>query len=480
MSIETNSHPESPNPNETRLNDLFAAARHQTDELLSDEAVLSAMASRPWNIFSQTWIFFSKKLMTIITASAAAITALFLFSKDPAVNLTAVIPQQSSGTVPIFQSPQPTPPVAVDSVQPKRRYDTPSVTTVITKKRDEPQKILEVRPIEIEAACMLDLTREELANLGLFVGDDGTVGWLRKERNKQPELQAFPKTWGYITSRLIPPNATVAEITPCMVTDIYGQKRYTRFESPTPKVTQSVTLIPNRRIPGTASVFSVKKRMTTAVDINVLSPADSDLSKPADSFSLNVTRNIKELMNSRDTHSANQRLEALHALNEAEDTYFADLNHFIPIRVFTSKDKSTATVLWYEVTPKFVSLLPEFYQKEFATVVYEGGINKAESPAISYCSIPSTGGALSGVKLTPNPANNITRLTYIQSDERAVSVALHDLLGHVVKELFTTDPRPKGEYTIVLNIEGVKEGLYLLVLRSDKGEQIIQRLIIQK
>jgi hypothetical protein len=60
-----------------------------------------------------------------------------------------------------------------------------------------------------------------------------------------------------------------------------------------------------------------------------------------------------------------------------------------------------------------------------------------------------------------------------------ITVALYDLTGKFVKNVSDAEQFASGDRSIRIRLSGVSQGAYLLAIGTDKGEQAIQRIIIQ-
>ena len=70
-------------------------------------------------------------------------------------------------------------------------------------------------------------------------------------------------------------------------------------------------------------------------------------------------------------------------------------------------------------------------------------------------------------RLFPNPATEQAYLTYTLNTSEALTCALLDMQGRVVRTFFTASRRPAGEQRETLDLHGLAAGTYMLAMRSE-------------
>lgn len=169
------------------------------------------------------------------------------------------------------------------------------------------------------------------------------------------------------------------------------------------------------------------------------------------------------------------------------------INTFIPIRIRTgveyTKEDSLAKrhrpdlILWFEPIPQFIKMLPKELrnkiQNEYAQISKQP--EKSETTTSSNCEYfevcRSTLKSATDVIIFPNPALETTNMKFILKAETSLRVNLYDISGRLVKELKSFSKFSPGQHQLRLDLNGITEGMYLIVLESDKGETNIQRLV---
>jgi len=146
--------------------------------------------------------------------------------------------------------------------------------------------------------------------------------------------------------------------------------------------------------------------------------------------------------------------------------------------------------LWYYPTPEFLSALPDRYriplQKELDVIadveqrkLPEGEVCvrlTGEPTFLGYCRKSS--GALARTGVYPNPASERITCHYVLTESRDIRISLHDLSGRFLRSLDERESQA-GEHDDELSLKGVESGAYLIAIRTDRGEQAVQRIIVQ-
>lgn len=157
----------------------------------------------------------------------------------------------------------------------------------------------------------------------------------------------------------------------------------------------------------------------------------------------------------------------------------------------SSKRRGADIILWYYPTPEFAAALPARYrislQKELNAIadVVECNLPPGEACRqmtgepllLNYCR--RTSGALSGLSVSPNPARGSVTMRYNVESDRTVTTALHGIRGERIRELIPSKGVGTGTHSVTLQLDGVAPGAYMVVLRTERGEEVSERLIVQ-
>lgn len=162
-----------------------------------------------------------------------------------------------------------------------------------------------------------------------------------------------------------------------------------------------------------------------------------------------------------------------------------NINELIPIEI-SFDGVNTDFIVWYEATEEFLTKLPsnllEKINPELAAIGEQAQhcdnapIEKdnAVMDVWSGCS-----GAIKEMKVYPNPATSNSNVEFDLEDNRIISIAVYDLSGKLIKNVKSGMSLDKGTNSRPLNLNGVNPGLYYVVVKSDRGEQALQRIIIE-
>ncbi len=171
--------------------------------------------------------------------------------------------------------------------------------------------------------------------------------------------------------------------------------------------------------------------------------------------------------------------------------YLSMLDRLIPIKMETGfKNIPGPVYLWYLPTTEFLNALPERYsksiRKELAILDKIENQNvepeKAckgfdEESFFGICDLSS--GALSNIKIAPNPCMFDLNISFTATDTRSVNIEIFDINGRAVKTLGNYKLTNFGEQNYDFDISSLKTGVYQLVIISDQGEKISKRFIKQ-
>jgi hypothetical protein len=148
-------------------------------------------------------------------------------------------------------------------------------------------------------------------------------------------------------------------------------------------------------------------------------------------------------------------------------------------------------LIWYLPNEEFLNALPERYskplRKELGIVkkIENGEIElsqvceqlKGEESFFGLCKLSS--GALLESVIYPNPASDHAKLKFLLTESRKIEVGIYEQTGRMVKSILTKQDISAGDHDYNLDLSGLQNGFYLVIIQSDKGEQIVQRLIVK-
>jgi hypothetical protein len=78
----------------------------------------------------------------------------------------------------------------------------------------------------------------------------------------------------------------------------------------------------------------------------------------------------------------------------------------------------------------------------------------------------------------PNPASNTITVAYRLLLNTNIEIIIYDLSGRMVKQVLNKQNHVPGEYSFTFDIKDIKEGQYILELKTKEGQQLSQQFSI--
>jgi hypothetical protein len=82
-----------------------------------------------------------------------------------------------------------------------------------------------------------------------------------------------------------------------------------------------------------------------------------------------------------------------------------------------------------------------------------------------------------GLQLFPNPVSKKVTISYNLTESADVDLVIYNLDGSITKSLISHQPQPKGSNHFVIDVSGMKQGLYVVSLSSDNFKQSVKLCI---
>lgn len=92
----------------------------------------------------------------------------------------------------------------------------------------------------------------------------------------------------------------------------------------------------------------------------------------------------------------------------------------------------------------------------------------------------SRAGAILGTAVSPDPIGEDLQVSYRLGARRTVRIDLYDVLGRHERSLLKEATIDKGEFSGTYSLFGIRGGIYLVVITTDKGEQGVQRIMVER
>lgn len=141
-----------------------------------------------------------------------------------------------------------------------------------------------------------------------------------------------------------------------------------------------------------------------------------------------------------------------------------DPNKLVPVMIENRMHpgKENAVIFWYAPSPKLTSV----FQKELP-------------PSETVTAVQATK-AFQNLSIYPNPASANSTVSFDLSDSRTVTLALYNLLGQKLLEASKPTTQSAGHNEMKVDLSTMQAGVYILVATTDKGEQLSQRIVVEK
>ena len=155
--------------------------------------------------------------------------------------------------------------------------------------------------------------------------------------------------------------------------------------------------------------------------------------------------------------------------HQEEEKTLANITSLVPVKVRENtgmkKDGKydNGLIFWYEPTPELFAALPQAKQR------------LAVDNTLFHSS-----DEIKNVVLYPNPANLYLFVHYTVSQNTKVSISILNLLGKTIAENISSHNVLSGDHKESISLVNIPPGIYLVLIRTDLGEQSIYRLIIEK
>jgi hypothetical protein len=321
----------------------------------------------------------------------------------------------------------------------------------------------------------IELSEVQSKNLGIILLDTGDITYYFYQNPKKEIAKHTFYVWGGMGVGLsmseVPSNdadgLTLSDLYPRLVTDMAGKRRFFRFDHSG-----------DYRRP-------MSNGMTVAKDSDgdwvVPSPAvffdiPSNDPKPAKhqgEFKQNTLPDSNGISRGTIYQTPSPRTNVVQSTtqnNLSVQDSIAQIRHIgpainglIPVHIRNAKGKQVQDlILWYDRTPEILHALPLESTKELA--VQSG----------------SAMGATIQLFVYPNPASAKATLQLKFAEARHMQVAIFGLLGQKLIDVGPMNTKAGETQSISYDVSSLSPGVYLLVATSDNGEQITQRILVER
>ncbi|MBC7381360.1 MAG: T9SS type A sorting domain-containing protein [Bacteroidia bacterium] len=176
-------------------------------------------------------------------------------------------------------------------------------------------------------------------------------------------------------------------------------------------------------------------------------------------------------------------------IKESERKINANLSGYIPVLVRSGDvnlpdDKlknlyRADIIIWYEPSEQLFNALPpriaDDLRREYQCIFVD---KETKAPTCKYFeACKNSPGAISSYTVFPNPAEDELQVEFTLNQPRSINANLYTISGQLVKKIWNNEKEEKGLHTHSAHISELPPGIYLLVIETDKGDRISQRII---
>lgn len=157
------------------------------------------------------------------------------------------------------------------------------------------------------------------------------------------------------------------------------------------------------------------------------------------------------------------------------------LGSLIPIHVYahrvSAKEEPFDLIAWYEPTLELFKVLPVNIGGQIRKE-YEAISKDEKAPSCIYFEeCRNVKGKITSVMAYPNPVSEELTIRVQVEEERNITISIADISGRVIKVVTEEQPQFKGVHDYTAGMGELKEGIYMVLIETDKGERVVQRII---
>jgi hypothetical protein len=154
-------------------------------------------------------------------------------------------------------------------------------------------------------------------------------------------------------------------------------------------------------------------------------------------------------------------------------------------------------IVWFRPVPQVLALLPAEIRKRITAELASVGLRNRsvhvadtliepwqQSSARMTGARPyldllrATDGAIAESGLAPNVTRSRSVVSVDLQGPRVVTVALVDIYGRSLRTITKGESMPAGRHELSIDVAGLPPAIYLVAITTDRGEQVVQRLIV--
>jgi len=237
------------------------------------------------------------------------------------------------------------------------------------------------------------------------------------------------------------------------------------------------------------STYKPRKILLTKNSIKVKTPSKNKLDNIpsfAPVFAVNVFSNGSVVYYSQ-SKDLNYKFDSTGSLESpANSSEYDWINQLVCIHVeFAPKSKNKQKAvknhayLWYKVNSHFLESLPIDVAEPIWSELFTPSQGLENSPYGRFTdSWRGFNNLITTKPLYPNPAGETTTLEFNLFNSTNITISLYDISGQKNKDFVNFQPYQSGKSSVLLNINDISNGMYLVVITPIGAEPVVQRLII--
>jgi hypothetical protein len=150
------------------------------------------------------------------------------------------------------------------------------------------------------------------------------------------------------------------------------------------------------------------------------------------------------------------------------------LNNCLPIKI---DQNNVSVIAWYEPDSLFLSSLPSAQSTEIKNDLEAISTNQPTLNCKYFEACQNISGKINSYLAYPNPAEQTLNIEIDLAEERHLEFIITDITGKIIKTLNQNLNQAKGKQTYTYQIGELTEGMYLLIITTNKGEKLSTRIV---
>ena len=143
----------------------------------------------------------------------------------------------------------------------------------------------------------------------------------------------------------------------------------------------------------------------------------------------------------------------------------------MPIKITNG---NVSIIAWYEPDSLFLSSLPNTQSTEIKNDLEAISTNQPTLSCKYFEACQNVSGKINSYLAYPNPAEQTLNIEIDLAEERNLEFIITDITGKIIKTLNQNLNQTKGIQTYTYQIGELTEGMYLLIITTNKGKKLVR------